>query len=592
MSTTRHLPVALLILAVLAYPALFHSGFALGAAIMVAGLAIGAVGLVLLLGLAHQLAIGQAAFYMIGGYGSAILTTSYGWDGASAMVASVLCSAAVAYVIGGPILQLRGFVLCIASLALQLFFIALAILLVDITGGASGIPTVPHFSLGPWVVANDLGYYFIAWFLVVAALAIGVNVDRSRIGRALRALAADEAGAAASGINITSYKLQIFVLSASMASVGGSLMVHFLRVVDPTVFGLQFSLDIITGVIVGGMQSVWGGVVGAVVIVAMREALRLLHQPAWEVIIMGILTVVVLIGFRFGIVGAMEALFGVWVPRREGAPKRLELRPAPTAFRAPVERRGVLLQIENATRSFGAIRAVEGVSFAISTGEIVALIGPNGAGKTTLLDMIAGHREFDRGRAIFAGVDITRRMPDAIARAGIARTFSGNPLFRQHVGARERDVRLYIFSRAGFASNCLGLPRAREDEQRQCAVALRELEFVGLRDVAELRPDQISFGHQRMMELARAMALEPELLLLDEPASGLNDSETEALAELLLRIRARGVTILLVEHDIRLVMGLADTVVVMDHGEKIAEGTADCVRQDPQVISAYLGIAA
>jgi branched-chain amino acid transport system ATP-binding protein len=150
----------------------------------------------------------------------------------------------------------------------------------------------------------------------------------------------------------------------------------------------------------------------------------------------------------------------------------------------------------------------------------------------------------------------------------------------------------HIFSRAGFGSVSLGLPSATEDEQRLRAVALRELEFVGLRDVAELRPDQISFGHQRMMELARALALEPELLLLDEPASGLNDSETEALAELLLRIRARGVTILLVEHDIRLVMGLADLVIVMDHGEKIAEGTADYVRHDPQVISAYLGMAA
>jgi branched-chain amino acid transport system permease protein len=592
MNGARHLPALLLVVAVLVYPVLFHSGFALGAAIIVAGLAVGAVGLVLLLGLAHQLAIGQAAFYMIGGYGSAILTTRYGWDGASAMVVSAVLAAAVAYVIGGPILRLRGFVLAIASLALQLLFIALAILLVRITGGSSGIPTVPSFSFGPWIVASDLGYYFVCWFLVVAALAMGINIDRSRIGRALRALAADEAGAAASGINTISYKVLIFVLSAAMASVGGSLIVHFLRVVDPTVFGLQFSLDIITAVIVGGLQSVWGSVVGAVVIVAMREALRLLEQPAWEVIIMGILTVVVLIGFRTGVVGAITALSGAGSRKRDDDLQRSDPRAADTTARAPLDRPGVLLRIDDASRSFGALRAVEAVSFVINAGEIVALIGPNGAGKTTLLDMISGHRALDRGRAIFAGQDISRRMPDAIARAGIARTFQAIRSFDNMSVLENVMCGCHIFSRAGFAAACLDLPRAAADERRLRAIALRELEFVGLRGVAGLRPDQISFGHQRMMELARALALEPALLLLDEPASGLNDTETEALAELLLRIRARGVTILLVEHDIRLVMGLADKVVVMDHGEKIAEGTADGVRRDPQVISAYLGIAA
>ena len=450
MNAARHLPAALLILAVLVYPVLFPSGFALGAAIIVAGIAVGAVGLVLLLGLAHQLAIGQAAFYMIGGYGSAILTTQYGWDGASAMVVSAFCAAVVAYVIGGPILRLRGFVLAIASLALQLLFIALAILMVGVTGGASGIPTVPHFSVGPWVVASDLGYYFIAWFLVVAALAIGINIDRSRIGRALRALAADEAGAAASGINTTSYKLLIFVISAAMASIGGSLIVHFLRVIDPTVFGLQFSLDIITAVIIGGMQSVWGGVLGAIVIVALREALRLLEQPAWEVIVMGILTIVVLIGFRAGVVGAIEALFATRLPERKEASPRDEPLAANGAFRPPVEQRGALLQIEDASRSFGALRAVEDVSFAVSSGQIVALIGPNGAGKTTLLDMISGHRAFDQGHAIFAGVDITRTMPDAIASAGIARTFQAIRSFDNMSVLENVMCGCHIFSRAGF----------------------------------------------------------------------------------------------------------------------------------------------
>lgn len=256
--TQRQVAMAVFLVCVAAFPFLFPSGFAIGAAITVAGYAIGTVGFVLLLGLAHQLAIGQAAFYMIGGYGSAILTTRFGWDGASAALASMAAAVVVAGVVGQPLLKLSGFVLAIASLALQLLFIALATLLVGITGGASGIPAVPRFSLGAWVFARDIDYYFLAWALVGATVFIGLNIDQSRIGRALRALAADEAGAVASGIDTTRYKLLIFAVSAGMASLGGSVIVHYLRVMDPTVFGNQFSLDIITAVIVGGLYSVWG----------------------------------------------------------------------------------------------------------------------------------------------------------------------------------------------------------------------------------------------------------------------------------------------------------------------------------------------
>lgn len=584
------------VLVVLLYPVLLQSEFAIGAAITVAGYAVGSVGFVLLLGLAHQLAIGQAAFYMIGGYGSAILTTRCGWDGASAACASAVAAIAIAMAVGQPLLRLRGFVLAIASLALHLLFIGLAVLLIDLTGGASGIPSLPRFSVAGWVCRSDLDYYFVVWAVVAAMVAIGYNIDHSRIGRALRALAADEAAAVASGIDTTRYKILIFAISAGMASIGGSLLAHFLRVMDPTVFGMQFSLDIITAVIVGGLHSVWGGVVGATMIIVVKEALRFLHQPAWEVVVMGALTVVVLIGFPSGVVGGLSALYQLLAPARG--------RPAPAS---PLDGNGsgepyrhaandptdaVLLRVRDVTRLFGQLRAVSAVSFEIRAGEIVALIGPNGAGKTTMLDMISGHQTLSGGAIELNGRAVQHAMPTELAISGVARTFQAVRLFGNMTVAENVMCGLHAFGSSGVLSIAANLPAVKAEERRLRAAADRALALVGLPDAGPLMPGEIPFGHQRMMELARAMALEPTLLLLDEPASGLNDSETEALAHLLLDIRARGVTILLVEHDLRLVMGLADTIVVMDHGERIAEGAPEQVRADPKVISAYLGAAA
>jgi len=577
-------------LAVLVYPLIFTGRFEIGAAIAVGAMAIAAIGFVLLMGYAHQLALGQAAFCIIGGYGSALFTTRYSVDPFAAMALSMLASAALAYVVGRPILKLRGFNLAMASLALQLILVYLAVEMVGVTGGAEGVPGVPKFAIAGWRFESDISYFYLVWTLVAAALAFGLNVVSSRIGRALSAIAASEAAAGSVGIDIATYKVQMFVISAAMASVTGSLTVHYLRIMEPHVFGFVFSLTIITAVIVGGLHSIWGGMLGAAVLMALREGLRGLHLPTWEVVIMGALTVLVLMLFRQGLAGALLAAYRALFPSATIAAQDADEATEPRGGTRPGG--SGKLEINDVFKSFGSLSAVDGVSFTVEENSITALIGPNGAGKTTLFNLICGTLPLDSGEIRLHGERIDQLPPHRLSALGIARTFQNVQLFDNMNVLENVMCGRHRLARVGIISAGLGAPRVAREERDMRANARHWLDFVGLAQFANQSTGTLPLGHQRLVEIARALASEPRLLLMDEPASGLNDSETEVLARIILSIRRLGTTVLLVEHDVRLVMGLAERIVVMSHGEKIAEGPPDTVRADPHVISAYLGTAA
>jgi ABC-type branched-subunit amino acid transport system ATPase component/ABC-type branched-subunit amino acid transport system permease subunit len=571
------------------YPLLLPDSYHVGIGIAAGTLAISAVGMVLLIGFAEQLAIGQPAFSMIGGYANALLCVNYGWDPFVAMVVGAAASMAVAYIIAAPILKLRGFALAMATLALQLMLIVFANE-VGFTGGPMGVTGLSKFAIFGVTMTEDRTFFYFIWLVVLVAVWIGLNIDRSRIGRALRAIAASETAAGSVGIDVTRYKVQMFVIGAGMASVSGSLLVHYLRAMDPTVFGFGYGLNLITGVIIGGLSSIWGGVLGSAVIVGVRELLRNFDIPLWESVIMGALTVIVLIGFPRGIAGFIGDLFGRL--GAHGTPAHVTIAPFGgghlAAIAAPAGGRR-LLEIAHADRSFGSLRAVNDVSFDVAAGSITALIGPNGAGKTTMFNLIGGYQPLDRGTVRFAGRDIERLLPNGIAALGIARTFQNLQLISNMTVLENVMCGGHRFGSSGILAVSLAWPTVGREEAAARANARQCLAFVGLVGADDRHPDMLSFGHQRLVEIARALALRPGLLLMDEPASGLNDSETEQLAELILRIAALGVTVLLVEHDMRVVMGLADHVVVMDHGEMMAEGSTGDIRANPKVIAAYLG---
>ena len=565
------LALASFVALVVLYPLVARGSYPLGVGIITGALAAGTVGFVLLLGYAHQLALGQAGFCMVGGYASAILCVQHKWDPLLALLAGAAAAMAIAWAIATPILKLRGFVLAMASLALHLILVVVAFE-TPITGGALGTYGVPKFALFGLALSADLAYYYVVWAIVLGFVAIGLAIDRSRIGRALKAIAASETAALSVGIDILRHKVQMFVLSAGMASVCGSLAVHYLRAMDPNVFGFAFSLNFITAVIVGGLQSIWGGVVGAVLITGMRELLRGLSLPLWEGVIMGALTVIVLVAFQQGFAGFLSRLYDRFTRRGESTRVAL-VEPEGNAL-APTAR-PVSLEVRDACRAFGALRAVNGVGFTLAAGRIGALIGPNGAGKTTLFNLVCGYQPLDSGAILLEGRSIEKLLPNQVAALGVGRTFQNLQLFDN----------MTVLENVMCGTHRHLLPPRAARERAAAALA-----FVGLAGAHALTPGALAFGHQRLVEIARALALAPRLLLMDEPASGLNDSETERLGELVLRIAGLGVSVLLVEHDMRLVMGLADHVIVMHHGEKIAEGAPDAIRRERAVIDAYLGV--
>jgi branched-chain amino acid transport system ATP-binding protein len=530
--------------------------------------AIVGIGLNVLLGLTGQVSFGHVGFYAIGAYTVAILTTAAKLSFWIALPIAAALATLTGALLALPALRVRGPYLAMVTIAFGFIVEQVAVEWSGLTGGQNGIMGVPHPA--PFGVAfGERGVALMAIVVAAALLYAFWRLARSDWGAAMRAVKDSEVAAESIGLNPVAVKTAAFAASAACAGLAGGMFASLSGFVTPSTFAFSQSILFVLVVIIGGAGTVTGPLVGAAVVVLLPELLAGLAE--YRLLFFGALLLVVLLIAPEGIVGEAARWFG----RRREALSAADAEPARDD--APA---GVALAVEGLTIAFGGVRAVTGFAFDAQPRAITSLIGPNGAGKTTALNMLGGFYRPDAGTIRLGGEAIQGRPAYAIARAGVARTYQTSQLF----GGMSVLDNLTIAHARGRLGAPFAAPRAEAIARARALAA-----YVGYRGDLARRAADLPHVDRRLVEIARALATAPAVLLLDEPAAGLSRDDKRALATLLRRIADRGIAVVLVEHDMSLVMGISDQVVVIDAGVRIAAGLPQAVQQDPAVKKAYLG---
>jgi branched-chain amino acid transport system permease protein len=544
------------------------------------------IGLVLLTGIAGLTSFGQAAFVGLGAYTAAYLTLTHGVSPWLTVWIGLVVTALAALVLAWVTLRMSGHYLPLATIAwgLSLYYLLGNL---DFLGKYDGLLGIPALQFLGRPLNTGRTFFYLLWTIVVLAAIAVTHLLDSRTGRAMRAVKGGSTLAEAMGVDSFRVKVTAFVIAALLASISGWLFAHFQRTVNPSPFGLNMGIEYLFMAVLGGVGHVWGALVGSAIVQILKDQLQVLlprlmgTSGNYEIIVFGVLLVLMLQYARDGVWAFVEAA----LPRVR---RKVDWRDAPALPERPRPPHGdKVLDVRAVRKEFGGLVAVNDVSFEVRAGEILGLIGPNGAGKSTTFNLITGLLPATRGEVTLLGRRIDGLSSRQIARRGVSRTFQHVKTIAGMTVLENVALGAHLRGRAGVPAAMLRLDRA--EERALMKEAERQLRRIGMAELMHEHAGNLALGQQRLMEIARALAADPTLLLLDEPAAGLRLKEKEGLADVLRQLRGEGLSILLVEHDMDLVMGLVDRVVVMEFGTKLIEGTPEEVQASPAVRAAYLG---